>query len=98
MPFFAKPIAKGISRRVKASFIDPNLERIVAHMEAELERSEWFAGDAFTAADIQMSFPVEASTARVGAKPAMKRFLERVHARPAYKKAIEKGGEVSILA
>jgi glutathione S-transferase len=98
MPFFAKPIAKGISRKMKAGFIDPNLERIVAHMEAELECSEWFAGDAFTAADIQMSFPVEASSARVGAKPAMTRFLDRIHARPAYKKAIEKGGDVSILA
>lgn len=97
-PFLVRPIAAGISRKVKAGFIDPNLQRIVAHMENELARSEWFAGSEFTAADIQMGFPVEAATARVGARPAMVRFLERVHARPAYKRAIEKGGEVRILA
>jgi glutathione S-transferase len=98
MPFFARPIARGIARKVKAGFIDPNLERIVAHIEAELARSDWFAGDAFTAADIQMSFPVEAASARIGAKPAMARFLERIHARPAYQRAIEKGGKLAILS
>jgi len=98
MPFFAKPIARGIARKVKQGFIDPNLERIVSHMEAELGRSEWFAGDGFSAADIQMSFPVEAASARIGAKPNMKRFLERIHARPAYQRAIEKGGELKILS
>jgi len=98
MPFFARPIARAIAKKVKGGFIDPNLERIVAHIESELGRSDWFAGDAFTAADIQMSFPVEAAAARVGKPPAMSRFLERIHARPAYQRAIEKGGELAILA
>jgi len=98
MPFFAKPIARGIARKVKGSFIDPNLERIVAYIEAELGRSDWFAGDAFTAADIQMSFPVEAAAARVRAMPNMTRFLERIHGRPAYRRAVEKGGEVRIIS
>lgn len=98
MPFFARPIAKGIARKVKGGFIDPNLERIVAYMESELERDGWFAGREFTAADIQMSFPVAAAAARVAAKPAMTRFLERIQARPAYKRAVEKGGEVRIIS
>ena len=98
MPFFARPIARGIVGKVKGGFIDPNLERIVAYIESELGRADWFAGDAFTAADIQMSMPVTAATARVGARPAMARFLERIHARPAYQRAIAKGGELSILA
>jgi glutathione S-transferase len=99
MPFFARPIAKAISRKVKRGFIDPNLERIVAHMERELARGEWFAGDAFSAADIQMSFPVEAAVARAPgqAGPNLERFLDRIHARPAYRRALEKGGEFSIL-
>ena len=97
MPFFAKPIARAISRKVKGGFIDPNLERIVTYIEDELGRSDWFAGDAFTAADIQMSFPVEALAKRIGARPRMTRFLERIHARPAYRRAIEKGGELKIL-
>ncbi len=98
MPFFARPIARGIARKVKDGFIDPNLERIVAYIETELGRADWFAGNAFTGADIQMSMPVEAATARFGRRPRMARFLERIHARPAYQRAIEKGGELSILA
>jgi glutathione S-transferase len=98
MPFFAKPIARGIVRKVKEGFIDPNLQRIVTHIEAELGRSSWFAGDAFTAADIQMSFPVMAAYARVGARPLMGLFLQRIQARPAFQRAIEKGGEVKILS
>jgi len=99
MPFFAKPIARGIARRVKGGFVEPNLARIVSHIESELERSEWLAGDAFTAADIQMSFPAESTAARAGAsgKPRISRFLERIHVRPAYRRALERGGEFAIL-
>lgn len=99
MPFFAKPIARGLSRKVKGGFIDPNLARIVRHVETELGRSEWFAGDALSAADIQMSFPVEAMAARAGGagQPNIARFLERIHARPAYRRALEKGGGFAIL-
>ena len=99
LPFFAKPIARGISKKVKGAFIDPNLDRIVKHIDTELGRTGWFAGPEFTAADIQMSFPVEAAAVRAGAgtMPNIKRFLERIHERPAYQRAIEKGGKVEIL-
>jgi len=99
MPFFAKPIARGISRKVKGGFIDPNLERIVKHVDDELGREGWFAGHEFTAADIQMSFPVEAAAVRAGAgsRPNIRRFLDRIHERPAYQRAIEKGGKVEVL-
>jgi glutathione S-transferase len=100
MPFFAKPIAKAISQKVKTQFIDPNLQRIVSYMEAALAKSEWFAGDTITGADIQMSFPVEAAVARAKGLPMpnLTRFLERVHARPAYKRALERGGEFALLS
>lgn len=99
MPFFAKPIARAIAKKTKAGFIDPNVDRNATYVEAELGRSEWFAGSEFTAADIQMSFPVEALVARGRNvdRPNMKRFLERIHARPAYKRALERGGEFSLL-
>jgi len=100
MPFFAKPIARAIAAKVKGSFIQPNIDRNLAYLEAELGRSEWFAGDEFTAADVQMSFPVEASAASAGfgAKyPNLRRFLDRIHARPAYVRAIERGGEYALL-
>ena len=99
MPFFARPIARGIAQKVKRGMIDPNLARIVEHIEAELGKSEWLAGGAFTAADILMSFPIEAAAARGAGerKPRMARFLERIHARPAYQRALEKGGKLEIL-
>ena len=66
MPFFARPIARSIADKVSTGFIAPNLARHLDFMEAELGQRPWFAGDAFTAADVQMSFPVEASAARGG--------------------------------
>ena len=99
MPFFARPIARGIAQKVKRGMIDPNLARIVDHIESELGRSEWLAGDEFTAADIIMSFPIQAAIARVAGegKPRMKRFLDRIQARPAHQRAIERGGKLEIL-
>ena len=100
MPFFARPIAKAIVAKVMGSFISPNLERNFDYLEGELGRSAWFAGDEFTAADIQMSFPLEAAVSRGGLdskRPKLMAFLERIHARAAYKKAIERGGEYQLL-
>ena len=98
MPFFVKPIAKGISAKVLAAMVDPNLKRQLDFMEGELGKSEWFAGDAFSAADIQMSFPVEAAAQRAGldaSRPKLMAYLKRIHARPAYKRALERGGPYS---
>jgi glutathione S-transferase len=98
MPFFAKPIARGIAGKVKAMLVEPNLKRQLDFMESELARSEWFAGHDFSAADIQMSFPVEASAQRAGldaSRPKLMAFLKRIHARPAYRRALERGGPYS---
>ena len=101
MPFFAKPIAKAIANNVLASFVGPNLERQIDFMEGELSQHEWFAGDEFTAADIQMSFPLEAAAQRAGlnaSRPKLMEFLKNIHARPAYEKALERGGPYSFVA
>ncbi len=101
MPFFAKPIARGIADKVSENFIAPNLKRHLAFMEAELHERPWFAGPDFTAADVQMSFPVEASAARGGldaAYPKLSDWLKRIHARPAYQRALDKGGPFQILS
>jgi glutathione S-transferase len=100
MPFFARPIVRGVAARVMQTFVDPQLRLHFDYMESELARSAWFAGDEFSAADIQMSFPVEAGKARglVDAqRPRLANFLERIHARPAYQRAIEQGGEFAVL-
>lgn len=101
MPFFVKPVAKMISGRAKAAIIMPNIESHLNFMEAELGKSEWFAGNEFTGADIQMSFPVEASQARGGlnaTRPRLMAYLERIYARPAYQRALERGGPYDLLS
>jgi glutathione S-transferase len=98
MPFFAKPIARGIADTVLRTLVDPNLERQLDFMEGELGRSTWFAGEEFSAADIQMSFALEAAAQRAGldaSRPKLMDYLKRIHARPAYKRALERGGPYS---
>ncbi|MBD3885170.1 glutathione S-transferase [Phormidium tenue FACHB-886] len=95
MPFFARPIARAIVGRVKESFITPQLIQHLDYLEAELEQNLWFVGSEFTAADIQMSFPLEAATVRAGldsSRPKLMSFLDRIHARAAYGRALERGG------
>ena len=95
MPFFAKPIARGISAKVIAGFVEPNLKRQLDFMEGELAGSDWFAGNAFSAADIQMSFPLEAAAQRAGlnaSRPRLMAWLKRIHERPAYQRALVSGG------
>ena len=95
MPFFVKPIARRIAQTMQDSFIDPQLKLHFGFVEAELAKSEWFVGNIFSAADIQMSFPLEAAGQRAGAKqlPHIAAFLKRIHARPAYQRALERGGK-----
>jgi glutathione S-transferase len=96
MPFFARPIARAIAQKVKSSFVMPQVRQQLAYLEAELGKSAWFTGDQFSAADIQMSFPLEAAAARGGLDqqyPKLQDFLSRIHARPAYRRAIERGGQ-----
>ena len=97
MPFFVKPIARGIADKVLTGFVDPNLERQMAFMEAELTQRPWFVGEHLTAADIQMSFPLEAANQRAGLSPLktprLLDWLARAHARPAYQRALERGGK-----
>jgi glutathione S-transferase len=98
MPFFVKPIARGISAQVLKSFVMPNIVRQLDFMEGELAQRPWFAGSEFSAADIQMSFPLEASAQRAGldaSRPKLHDWLKRIHARPAYRKALERGGPYS---
>jgi len=99
MPFFAKPVAKKIAARLNDGFVDPQLKLHFDYMEAELGKSDWFAGDDMTGADIIMSFPLEAFTARAGGAgiPNIKAFLARIHARPAYARALERGGPYGVI-
>lgn len=93
-PGLVKPIVNAISSKAQTGFIDPQIATHVAYWESELGKSAWFAGETFTAADIMMSFPLEAAGSRApyAGKPNITRFLETIHARPAYQRALERGG------
>jgi glutathione S-transferase len=97
IPFFIKPFIKAVTSKVRSSFINPNLKNNFDFIEGELAKSEWFAGSEFSGADIQMSFPMEAGAARSESLgPKSQAFLAKIHSRPAYKKALQIGGEYKI--
>ena len=100
MPFFVKPVARKIVDTVDSAFLGPNLRTHLGYIEDELGKSTWFAGEELSGADFQMSFPLEAAAARGGdgARPKSAAFLERIHARPAYRKALEAGGPYALLS
>ena len=83
-------IGKAAARRIR-----PMIDRHLDYVESELAQRPWFAGDAMTAADIMMSFPLEAARSRAGldaSRPATIAWLDKIHARPAYQAALKKGG------
>ncbi|MFA9215957.1 MAG: glutathione S-transferase family protein [Sphingomonadaceae bacterium] len=99
-PFFVKPIARAIAQRVKRTYIAPQIKQHLDFLEAELGQRAWFAGAEFSAADIQLSFPLEAAAARGGLDagwPRLSAFLASIHSRPAFQRALERGGPYELL-
>lgn len=99
-PLLVRPIARAIADQALSSFVLPNIARNLDFMESELGRTEWFAGNAFTSADIQMSFPIEAARMRGGLdekRPRLMNYLEKIHSRPAYRRAVERGGKYDLM-
>jgi glutathione S-transferase len=100
MPFFVRPVARAIAQKVKRTFILPNIGSNLAYLEGELGKAAWFAGEELSGADIQLSFVLEAAASRGGldqAYPRLTAFLERIHARPAYRRALERGGKYDFV-
>jgi len=93
-PWPVRPIAKMIGKTVHDSYLGPMIDAQLDLMEAELGRSAYFAGPELTAADVMMSFPVEAAASRngLGNRPKLAAWLAALHARPAYQLALQKGG------
>ena len=100
MPFGVKQIAGTIADKVLDGYINPNVAREMAHWEEALADTGWFAGAEITGADIMMSFPVEGAAARAGLSdefPNLQAFLTRIHRRPAYTRALERGGPYLLM-
>jgi len=99
MPFLVRKVVEQVSKRALSSFVTPQVTTHLEHMERALGESPWFAGPKLTAADIQMSFPIEAAAARAGLDgryPRLAAFRERIQALPAYQRALERGGPLEL--
>ncbi|BBF85356.1 glutathione S-transferase [Aquitalea magnusonii] len=95
MPALLRPLARLIANGVRKNYLQPQLAMHFNHIEAHLAKNGWFAGNSFSAADIQMSFPLEAASARglvTQQHPHIRAFLQTIHARPAYQAALQQGG------
>ncbi|MDG1416832.1 MAG: glutathione S-transferase [Maricaulis sp.] len=100
VPFFVKPITKMIANKANTDFVDPEIANLLNYIESELASRDWFAGNHFSGADIAMSFPLEAMRGRAGLDASYVKihaYLDKIHARPAYMAALERGGEYTIL-
>lgn len=96
-PFLVKPIMKRISSTLMDMIVNPNMKRHLGFLARHLENNTWFAGDELTAADIQMSYAIDALVSRAHAldlSPKIVDVAKRMHERPAYQRAIAKGGPV----
>lgn len=101
MPFFVRPIARTLCSRVQQKLIAPNVQTALAFIDEHLTNHSWFAGEHLTMADFQMSFAVEAALVRAGnetAWPHLTAYRQRMHARPAYQRAVSKGGPVMMTS
>ena len=97
MPFFVRPIARELCKRVQKQLIDPNVNTALAFIEDHLGRHTWFAGEQISLADFQMSFAVSALLSRSDAAskhPNLVAYGKRMEGRPAYQRALAKGGPV----
>jgi len=98
VPAPARPLGRLFARGVEQQFLGPQIRQLCDYWEAELGRDAWFAGESFSAADIQMSFPLLAleSGGGLSGYRRLQAFLSACRARPAYQRAVETGGEFSL--
>jgi glutathione S-transferase len=92
LPWFMRPIARALMGGVTKSYLDPQIATHIAFWDAELAKSPFFAGEDLTGADIMMSFPIEAAATRATLTPRLATYKTTLQSRPAYQRALERGG------
>jgi len=101
MPFFARPIARKLAGALRDGYLDDTIAALFGYLNDELGKSMWLAGEALTAADVMMSFPMEAFVRRAGGADGylnIAGFVERIQARDAYKRALDRGGPYNLMS
>lgn len=98
MPFFVRPIARKITGGVRQAFLHPQLKLHLNFIESRLQGKTWLLGDTLTAADVMMSFPLQAAATRSDLQlPNIAAYVQRIEAHPAYQRAESKLGKLAIL-
>ena len=74
--------------------IDSEMARHLGYLNRELDGRDWFVGNDVTGADIQLSFVAQGGLRVAGRDtyPNLTRYVERIEARPAYRRAVDKHG------
>jgi len=96
VPFILKPVTKGIADKAMAAYAGPNIKRMLTYIDDYLNDKQYFADSKLTIADIQMSFPLEASIQHLKGTdvyPHIQQYVKRLQSRPSYKSALKKGGQ-----
>ncbi len=100
VPAIARPITGGVGKALDKQYTNPELRRHLAFLEGELSKRPFLCGDDFTAADIQLGFPLEGATVRAGLTPerypALSAYIETLRARDGYRAAEERGGPLNL--
>lgn len=98
VPWLLRPIGSAFGKGVQKGYLNPQIATHRQFIEQHLTRHKWFAGSRFSIADMQMSFPLQALTARGGAadSPAIQAWLQKVQARAAWQRALQQGGEINL--
>lgn len=99
MPLPLRPVAGLIATGVRHKFIQPRLKEHMEFMENEIAKRKWFCGKRFSAADIMLSMALQGLAARnsLADYPNLSNTLEKMLKRPAYRRAIKRGGELELL-
>ncbi len=101
-PRLLRPVLRRVAAGMRARFLGPQLALHLDTLERALRDRPWLAGEHLTVADIQMSFPVEIAGLRLrllgSARPKLQGWLDRLRARPAYARALERGGPYDLAS
>ncbi|MEM1079958.1 MAG: glutathione S-transferase [Pseudomonadota bacterium] len=95
-PFFIRPVTGAIAAQVDRAFTNQQINTHFEYVDQHLKANEWLLGATISAADIQISFPLEAAVARGTAAESLTHihaYVERFQSRPAYQRALEAGGD-----
>ncbi|WP_413616530.1 glutathione S-transferase [Halomonas cupida] len=98
VPWWLRPLGRRFAAGVRQRYLGPEISRLRQFWEDSLADRQWFSGNAFSAADIQMSFPLMALASRAGLEgcPRLEDFLQRVRDRDAYRRTLEKVGDLTL--